>query len=627
MHRATDRILLIAAALVAALSLSTPADAAQPIAPRKDLGESVVTLANPGLFEAEVSTWQGSIRAFRLLNEQYSQAAKEAPDGAVRPPDEKLAEGPLDLVSTWDPGFYPYAFYFEDLKGAPQVKRVLQSDPAHPTVTDSFWALLSRDPVFTVLSKTDSSVTMVWPDPQNDESTLFVERTWTVSSDFVLSGVIRVVNLGAGEVSGRVRVVMPQWEPPATAQPGMCGSMFAAPVDVKQVVCMVGDSLEKKMRADLLGGETGLGVAARYVAVDSRYFLLATVPEADQVVQCMGAGSANGAIAAVAQWEPIVVKAGSESCLPRYVPAERFPDRLSCLEAAGRLGVTEDADVQTVSAAYSKALTAAATGEDKAAVERAKNGLTGRRVREVAFRAFAGPKDIDQLKSVGAGLEETIDFWIVGILAKPMLWLMRASYGVVPSWGFAILFLTLVVKLLTLYWTQKSFVQMRRMASLKPMQDALREKYKDDKAKMNQAMMDLYKREKINPLGGCLPMLLQMPIWIALYRTIYASVDLYQAPLFLWITDLSAHDPYFVMPLLLGVLTFVQQKMTPTAGDPAQAKMMLWMMPIMFTGFMLFLPSGLVFYILVNTFLTIGHQGYMNRGVPKTVPARAGRKG
>ena len=193
------------------------------------------------------------------------------------------------------------------------------------------------------------------------------------------------------------------------------------------------------------------------------------------------------------------------------------------------------------------------------------------------------------------------------------MWLLRLSYSIVPSWGLAIIFLTLVVKALTLYWTQKSMVQMRRMAELKPKIDVLKEKYKDDKAGLNTATMDLYKREKVNPMGGCLPMLLQMPVWIALYRTIYGAVDLYQAPLFLWIRDLSSHDIYFVLPLLLGGLTFLQQKMTPTAGDPAQAKMMLWMMPIMFTTFMLFLPSGLVFYILVNTLLSIGHQLWMNR--------------
>ena len=148
------------------------------------------------------------------------------------------------------------------------------------------------------------------------------------------------------------------------------------------------------------------------------------------------------------------------------------------------------------------------------------------------------------------------------------------------------------------------------MAQLKPKMDELREKFKDDKAKINTAMMELYKREKVNPLGGCLPMLIQMPIWIALYRTIYGAVELYQAPLFLWIRDLSAYDPFFVMPLVLGGLMFIQQKMSPPAGDPAQAKMMLYLMPIMFTVFMLFLPSGLVFYILVNTVLAIGHQTF-----------------
>jgi YidC/Oxa1 family membrane protein insertase len=137
--------------------------------------------------------------------------------------------------------------------------------------------------------------------------------------------------------------------------------------------------------------------------------------------------------------------------------------------------------------------------------------------------------------------------------------------------------------------------------------------------------MALYKREKVNPLGGCLPMLLQMPIWIALYRTIYGAVDLYHAPLFLWIDDMSAHDPYFVMPILLGVLTFVQQKMTPQTGDQTQARMMLFLMPIMFSAFMLFLPSGLVFYILLNTVLSIGHQLYLNRSLG-AVPAQAAKK-
>lgn len=153
---------------------------------------------------------------------------------------------------------------------------------------------------------------------------------------------------------------------------------------------------------------------------------------------------------------------------------------------------------------------------------------------------------------------------------------------------------------------------MRKLQALKPKIDALRERYKDDKVRLNQAMMELYKREKVNPFGGCLPMLLQMPIWIALYRTIYSAVELYQAPLFLWIDDLSAPDPYYVTPLLLGVAMFLQQRMSPTTGDPTQAKMMQYLMPIIFTLFMLPLPSGLVFYIFVNTLLSIAHQLYLN---------------
>ncbi len=187
-----------------------------------------------------------------------------------------------------------------------------------------------------------------------------------------------------------------------------------------------------------------------------------------------------------------------------------------------------------------------------------------------------------------------------------------------PQWGVAIFLLTVTVKLLLLYWTYKSFVSMRGMSQLKPEMDKLKEKFGDDKQKMNAAMMDLYKRNNVSPLGGCLPMLIQMPVYIGLYRTIFATPDLYQAPLFLWITDLSMPDPYFVMPVLLGVIMIFQQRLTPTAMDSAQQKIMMWVMPIMFTGFMLFLPSGLVFYILVNSVLSIFQQMYIYRMGDKT---------
>ncbi len=191
----------------------------------------------------------------------------------------------------------------------------------------------------------------------------------------------------------------------------------------------------------------------------------------------------------------------------------------------------------------------------------------------------------------------------------------------------AIILLTLVVKIITYYPTMRSFVQMQRMASLKPLMDELKVKYEGDKQKQSAELMALYKREKVNPLGGCLPMLLQMPIWIALYRTIYASVDLFQAPMGLWITDMTQPDPYFVMPVVLGGLMFLQQKMTPTTMDNAQAKMMLYAMPIMFGVFSLFLPSALNLYILVNTILSIGQQWYLRRSFGTSVQRTASAKG
>ena len=235
-----------------------------------------------------------------------------------------------------------------------------------------------------------------------------------------------------------------------------------------------------------------------------------------------------------------------------------------------------------------------------------------------SFEIYVGPKDISLLTEPGVGLEDSIDFWIVGFLSKPMLHLLRWFYGLIPHWAVAIVMLTVLVKLALLYWTQKSFTQMQRMAQLKPMMEALKEKYGKDKERLNQEMMALYKREKVNPLGGCLPMLLQMPVWIALYRTIYASVDLYQAPLGLWIQDLSAPDPYYVLPLLLGLSMFGQQRLTPTTVDNAQAKMMMYMMPVMFTVFMLFLPSGLNLYIFVNTLLSMAQQYYLRQKFGQT---------
>ena len=190
------------------------------------------------------------------------------------------------------------------------------------------------------------------------------------------------------------------------------------------------------------------------------------------------------------------------------------------------------------------------------------------------------------------------------------------------NWGIAIVLLTVLVKLVMLPLTHWSTVSMRRMSALKPLMDEINEKYKDDKQRKNQAIMELYKTHKVNPLGGCFPILVQMPIWIALYRMLGASAELYHVS-FLYLPDLTAKDPYYILPAILGLSMFVQQKMTPTTVDSAQAKVMLYGMPIMFTVFMLFLPSGLNLYIFVNTILSIAQQQVTNRLVPMPVLAAA----
>ena len=238
------------------------------------------------------------------------------------------------------------------------------------------------------------------------------------------------------------------------------------------------------------------------------------------------------------------------------------------------------------------------------------------------FMVFLGAKDLKALESIkskgGKDLElsDSIEFGWFKVLARPMLFLLQFFYLFVGNWGLAIILLTLVVKGLTFYWTHKSMVSMRNMQRLKPKMDALKKKYGDDKARLNQETMSLYKIHKVNPLGGCLPMLIQMPIWFALYRTLGNAQELYRSPFFGWITDLTAPDPYYILPIAMGISMFAQQAITPQPMEGTQAKMMKYFMPGMFTFMMLWLPAGLTLYIFVNTVLTMVHQWHMNRSDP-----------
>jgi YidC/Oxa1 family membrane protein insertase len=256
------------------------------------------------------------------------------------------------------------------------------------------------------------------------------------------------------------------------------------------------------------------------------------------------------------------------------------------------------------------------------------NGVVQRR-----FAVFVGAKDLGSLDAIkgpddDTKLADSIEFGWFAVLCRPMLWLLKVFYRMFGNWGVAIILLTVVVKLLTLYWTQKSMRSMKQMQRLKPKIDELRAKFKDDKERLNQEMMALYKIHKVNPLGGCLPMLIQMPIWFALYRTLGNAVELYRSNFAGWITDLTAPDPYYVLPIAMGISMYAQQAITPQPMEGTQAKMMKYFMPGFFTLMMLALPSGLTLYIFVNTVLTMIHQWYMNKTEPaepvaKSPPAKA----
>ncbi len=235
---------------------------------------------------------------------------------------------------------------------------------------------------------------------------------------------------------------------------------------------------------------------------------------------------------------------------------------------------------------------------------------------KTAFKAFLGPKEHLLLEAENVGLEDAIEFGVFAFIAQPSLTVLNFFQKYVANYGLAIIILTVIIKIVFYPLTAHSLKSMKEMQKVQPQLLAIREKFKDNKEKLNKEMMDLYKRYKINPLGGCLPMVLQIPVFLALYEVLYVAIELRQAPFFLWITDLSEKDPYYISPALMGASMFIQQKMTPTTADPMQARIMLFM-PVIFTIMFLSFPSGLVIYWLVNNVLSIAQQYYVQRGASK----------
>lgn len=233
----------------------------------------------------------------------------------------------------------------------------------------------------------------------------------------------------------------------------------------------------------------------------------------------------------------------------------------------------------------------------------------------ISFTVYAGPKEMDALKAVGMNLDKSIDFGWFTFIAIPILYVLKFLYSIVHNYGIAIILLTILIKILLHPISKKSMSSMKEMKKLQPRLAELKAKYKDNKERQNAETMALFKSHKVNPMSGCLPMVLQFPVYIALYRVLWNSIELYHAPFFWFYKDLSQPDPYFITPVLLGVAMFVQQKMTPSAtADPAQQKMMM-IMPLMFSVFLAFLPVGLVVYILVNTVMTVAQQWMTNNDI------------
>ena len=258
---------------------------------------------------------------------------------------------------------------------------------------------------------------------------------------------------------------------------------------------------------------------------------------------------------------------------------------------------------------------ALAKTEEKKVVSAGVRMAASEAASSVALQLYAGPKEYDTLRSLNVGLEDMIDFgwfifgsWtVVKSVAKPIFYVLRFIHDYAYNYGVTIILLTMAIKLLFVPLQYKSYKSMKMMRLIQPKIAVVQEKYKGDRDRLNKELMKLYKDQKVNPLGGILPMLLQMPVFVALFNVLYMTIDLRQAPFMLWVTDLSVQDPYYVLPVLMGVSMFIQQKITPNTMDPMQAKIML-VLPVGMTFLFINFPAGLVLYWLTNNTLTISQQ-------------------
>ncbi len=404
---------------------------------------------------------------------------------------------------------------------------------------------------WTLIDSNDEMLKFRW-----QGASVSVTRTWTLSeSPYQLESVIEVHNEGPTPLEAGLTLTSAHYVSRAEEK----GGFMARPSPkLSHGICQQADETFREDREDLLlNGEEGQelqswGPGIEFVALSSVYFATIAAPEGETAERC-----------------------------------ELF--------TTDRGGTPSDPEGSLFEAALVYPSRQVAPGS------------------KASFRAavYAGPKDFDALEGFGHGASNVIDLGWFSFIAKGMSWLLRTIQGWIGNWGLAIILLTIFVRLLLLPAVVPQFKNMAKQRALKPEIDRINELYKDDREKKGAAMMELWRKNKVNPLGGCLPVLLQMPIFFALYQTLATSIELYHAPFVGWWTDLSSPDPYYVLPLMLGALMFVQQKLTPVAMDAAQAKVMLYVMPLMMTAFMILLPTGLCLYMVTSSAIGISQQRYM----------------
>ena len=577
-----------------------------------------------------VSPCLGGIESIQLLESQFAGDGIDVPTGAPTWAKPKFAAGAMQLISTWDAKWDPFQDMLVDVaiedfeigirkgKGPEAVVEVKKFANLHD--------YLKHDPLFAVVQATAGSVEMVWPDPARVRSPVYLVKRYSQSEEagpYGLEVEISVWNVAATGVQFKLQHVITNYHDPTKDDGGFL-AMLAGPPDLKGAGFHADEAtthLDTSSLADADAEERNSGVTPNWLATDSRYFLLAMLPVSGYGPRATTRilDVRNGVIEARVRTEGEALASAAGSCVPHWYAKVWGGE--SCQADFSALGLNKAVSAE-IEAPFIEA--ARRRGGDDQATRAAIARVQQRRVKSWNYRVYTGPKQMEALQAVDPSLEEAIDFGWFGLIARPLLSILKFAYGVSSSWPIAILFLTALIKLVLWPITTKSMRSMYKMQRLKPEMDKIREKLteearkkgeeKPDPQELNRQTFALYKRHGVNPLGGCLPMFIQMPVYIALYRTIYSSVELFNQPLFLWIGDLTEKDPHYVLPVLLAAVMFIQQRIMPVAGgDPTQRKMMMYGMPVMFGLMMMSLPSGLTFYILVNTVLSSVQTAYLKR--------------